>query len=89
MRVDDQDFQMALSHTYIGFNRPNFMHGIFHPHFDGSYRKCAEALGLKPNYLRDILTNPERGAGTKTLSKVYQYCIRNKIDPNPYIFVLK
>jgi len=71
----------------IGFNRFNFIHQIFEPDFNANIRKCAEALGIRPNYLRDIIMNPDRDAGTKTLTLIYRYCCKTGRDPSPFIFV--
>lgn len=81
--------EFALKHTYLGLNRENFIHGILGPVFHSSIRACAEAMELNPNYLRDILNNEDRDAGTKTLSSIYRYCMSHQIDPLPYIFVVK
>ena len=78
-----------LDRVHIGLNRENFVHGILEPEFNGSFRLCGEALGLRPNYLRDIVMSPARDAGTKTLSCIYRYCVRTGKAPEPYIFVRK
>ena len=31
--------------------------------------------------------NPDRDAGTKTLTLIYRYCLRTGKDPEPFIFV--
>lgn len=85
----EQTYEFALQHTYLGFNRENFVADILEPIFHRSIRSCAEAIGIRPNYLRDLLSNPEREAGTKTLSAIYRYCIRENRDPYPYLFIVK
>lgn len=76
-----------IEHVYIGFNRMNFIREIFEPEFNCNVRNCAEAMGLKPNYLRDIIMSPTRDAGTKTLSCIYRYCIKTGKEPERFIFV--
>ena len=71
----------------IGFNRLNFIHQILEPDFNANIKKCADAIGMRPNYLRDIIMNPDRDAGTKTLTLIYRYCRRTGKDPEPFIFV--
>ncbi len=71
----------------IGFNRINFIHKILEPEFNANFKQCADALGMRPNYLRDIIMNPNRDAGTKTLTQIYRYCMRTGKDPKPFIFV--
>ncbi len=84
------DTQNEWETMSIGLNRENFIHNIFEPMFQANYRKCAEAIGgIRPNYLRDIIMNPNRDAGTKTLTYIYRFCVRNGMDPYPYIFVKK
>lgn len=73
-------------HIAIGFNRANFVHEIFEPKYNADVNACAEDLGIRPNYLRDIIFS-SRNAGTKTLSSIYRYCLRHKMDPTRYIFV--
>lgn len=86
--VSPVDFQdVDFEKLAIGFNRINFIHKIFEPDFNANVRKCAEALGIRPNYLRDIIMNPNRDAGTKTLTLIYRYCMRTGRDPKPFIFV--
>lgn len=73
----------------IGLNRNNFIKQILEAKFNTNFRLCAEAMGMKPNHLRDIVMNPKREAGTKTLTHIYQYCLKNGISPEPFIFVVK
>jgi len=87
--VEKTPYEFALQHTYLGLNRENFISGILDPIFGSSIRACAEAMELNPNYLRDILNNEDRDAGTKTLSCIYRFCMNRHIDPYPYIFVVK
>ena len=77
-----------LDHLFIGFNRKNFIHDIFEAKYNVNIKACANDLGIKPNYLRDILYS-NRNAGTKTLTMLYRYCIRNELDPTKYIFYFK
>jgi len=79
--------QIEWDRISIGLNRENFIRDILEKKFNASFRLCAEAMGLKPNYLRDIVMNPDRGAGTKMLSCIYRYCMKNGLDPELYIFV--
>lgn len=78
-----------LDRFYIGLNRVNFIDEILNPIFGGNFRQCAEAMELRPNYLRDIIMSPTRDAGTKTLSAIYRYCVRKGLNPERFIFVLK
>lgn len=71
----------------LGFNRLNFIHKILEPDFNGSIRRCAEALGLRPNYLRDLIMNPERDAGAKTLTLIYRYCKKNRTRSYSFYFL--
>jgi hypothetical protein len=77
-----------LDHLYIGFNRENFIRDIFEPKYNANVAQCAMEIGIKPNYLRDILYSG-RNAGAKTLSSIYRYCVRAELDPTRYIFVFK
>lgn len=70
----------------LGFNRLNFIHEIFEPDFNANFTKCAEVIGVKPNYLRDLIMNPDKNAGTKTLTAIYRYCKQTGRDPTPFIF---
>lgn len=78
-----------IEHVSIGLNRDNFIHDILEAEFNGSFRDCAEALGIRTNYLRDIVMSTNREAGTKTLTCIYRYCIKTGKAPEPYIFVRK
>lgn len=71
----------------IGFNRENFIKDILEPVFNANFTDCAKAMQMKPNYLRDIVMNPTRGAGTKFLTCIYRYCMKNNLDPKKYILV--
>lgn len=82
-----KDEELKWSNVSIGLNRENFVQDILNNKFGGSFRVCAEAMGMKPNYLRDIIMNPGRGAGTRVLTCIYRYCKTNGINPEPYIFV--
>lgn len=84
MQNDDE-----LDHIFIGLNRENFIKDIFEKEFNASIRLCASALDMAPNYLRDIIYTPTRGAGNKTLSHIYRYCKRTGKDPERYIFITK
>ena len=46
----------------IGFNRLNFIHQILEPDFNANIKKCADAISMRPNNLRDIIMNPDRDA---------------------------
>lgn len=78
-----------LERVFIGLNRENFIHEIFEKEFNSSIKDCANALIMAPNYLRDIIATPTRGAGNKTLSHIYRYCIRTHKKPERYIFYRK
>ena len=82
-----QNEDLKWSTMVIGLNRENFIHDILEARFNASFRHCAEAMGMKPNYLRDIIMNPSRGAGTKVLTCIFRYCKSVGLDPEPYIFV--
>ena len=81
------DFDNDYEHIAIGFNRINFVHEIFEPRFNANVRKCAEAMGIRPNYLRDIIMKPTRDAGTKTLTAIFRYCRREGLVHRRYIMV--
>lgn len=72
--------------NFLGFNRRNFVEDILNLDFAGDIRSCAIALGMNPNYLHDLVYIPSKDAGTKTLTKIYQYARRTGKDPNKYIF---
>lgn len=78
-----------LNHISIGLNRENFIKEIFEKEFNASIKLCAAALEMAPNYLRDLIFTPTRGAGNKTLSHIYRYCKRTNKNPERYIFVKK
>ena len=86
--MNEGDHKYNLEHLYIGFNRENFIRDILEPLYNANITKCAMEVGIKPNYLRDILYSG-RNAGVKPLSSVYRYCVRMKMDPTRYIFIFK
>jgi len=79
----------AIEHTFIGLNRKAFIIDILEGEFSSNIRKCGLTLGIAPNYLRDILHTPTRGAGNRTLSYIWQYCKKQGINPEKYIFIQK
>lgn len=85
--LTDFSNNLDLEHISIGFNRENFIRDIFEKEFNANYRQCAAALGMAPNYLRDIISTPTRGAGNKTLTHILRYCKRTGKNPEKYILV--
>ena len=78
-----------LDKVFISFNRENFKNEILIPDFGNNIKLCAKAIGLPVNYLRDLITQPTRDAGTQTLTYIYRYCIRTGHPPERYMFVIK
>jgi len=76
-----------IDHICIGFNRKAFVRDIFEKEFNANVRKCAMALDMAPNYLRDLIFTPTRGAGSKTLSHIFRYCKKTGKNPELYIFI--
>lgn len=85
MQINEQD----VDRVYLGLNRYNLIHKILVPKYNGNIRRCAEAIGLRPNYLRDLIGSPTRDAGTRTLTTIYHYCRHEGLDPEDFIFVLR
>ncbi|MGL5257919.1 MAG: hypothetical protein ACRC76_12895 [Proteocatella sp.] len=78
-----------IEHTFLGFNRKEFIKGIFEKDFNANVRSCAMALNMTPNYLHDLVYTPTREAGIKTLSKIMQYCKKTGKDYEKYILIEK
>lgn len=78
-----------FDHIYLGFNREPFIKDILEKDFNANIRACALALNMAPNYLHDLIFTPTRGAGNKTLSRIYQYCKKTNRNPETYIFIEK
>ncbi len=85
LKVDDA----RIDELSVGLNREAFLRDIFEADFKSNVRLCALALKITPNYLRELLTVPTRGVGTKALSFIAQYCIRSGRDPVQYLFFYK
>ncbi len=85
LAVDDS----KIDDLTVGLNREAFLRDIFEADFKSNIRLCAFALKITPSYLRELLTVPTRGVGTKVLSLIVQYCIRAGRDPIRYLFFYK
>jgi hypothetical protein len=83
--IEDED----IDHIFLGFNRRAFIQDIFEKEFNTNVRKCAMAMDMAPNYLRDLIYTPTRGAGNKTLSHIFRYCKKTGKNPELYIFIKK